>query len=89
MANKQNSMICPSCGGNLISCTDSRPTEFNGERAIRRRRECDTCGSRQTTYELSEDAVNRLQKVAIRQLLRTVPELSHIIAQAVLEGRIK
>jgi len=45
-------MKCPYCEGENIKVIDSRPTEENN--AIRRRRECDDCGERFTTYETIE-----------------------------------
>ncbi|MGN0480830.1 MAG: transcriptional regulator NrdR [Lachnospiraceae bacterium] len=41
-------MKCPYCGKENSRVIDSRPTE---EGAIRRRRQCDECGKRFTTYE--------------------------------------
>jgi len=42
-------MRCPFCGGEETQVKDSRPTEDNT--AIRRRRICNTCGGRFTTFE--------------------------------------
>jgi len=42
-------MRCPYCGGEDTQVKDSRPTEDNT--AIRRRRVCQTCGGRFTTFE--------------------------------------
>jgi transcriptional repressor NrdR len=42
-------MKCPFCGGEETQVKDSRPTEDNT--AIRRRRICNTCGGRYTTFE--------------------------------------
>ncbi|KZK76429.1 Transcriptional repressor NrdR [Pseudovibrio sp. W64] len=42
-------MRCPYCGGDDTQVKDSRPTEDNT--AIRRRRVCQTCGGRFTTFE--------------------------------------
>lgn len=44
-------MKCPYCGKENSRVTDSRPTD-NG--AIRRRRQCDECAKRFTTYEKVE-----------------------------------
>ncbi|MEX2457530.1 MAG: transcriptional regulator NrdR [Actinomycetota bacterium] len=46
-------MRCPWCGSLESKVVDSRTAE-DGE-AIRRRRQCDSCGRRFTTYERSED----------------------------------
>ncbi|WP_068315969.1 transcriptional regulator NrdR [Polycladidibacter hongkongensis] len=42
-------MRCPYCGGEDTQVKDSRPTEDNT--SIRRRRVCQTCGGRFTTFE--------------------------------------
>ncbi|MCL2600292.1 MAG: transcriptional regulator NrdR [Treponema sp.] len=46
-------MRCPHCGSNDDKVLESR-TLANGE-AIRRRRECESCGYRFTSYERTED----------------------------------
>ena len=45
-------MKCPYCGHPDTRVIDSRPAEDNN--AIRRRRSCDECGKRFTTYEKVE-----------------------------------
>ncbi len=45
-------MRCPYCGHDNTRVIDSRPSEENN--AIRRRRVCDECGKRFTTYEKVE-----------------------------------
>ncbi len=42
-------MRCPFCGHEDSQVKDSRPTEDNS--AIRRRRQCEACGARFTTFE--------------------------------------
>ena len=42
-------MRCPYCGNDVTQVKDSRPTEDSG--AIRRRRVCNGCGGRFTTFE--------------------------------------
>ncbi len=42
-------MKCPFCGGDSTRVLDSRPTDEST--SIRRRRECESCGARFTTYE--------------------------------------
>ncbi len=44
-------MKCPSCGSNDFKVLDSRPTD---SKTIRRRRECQNCQKRFTTYEIIE-----------------------------------
>ena len=46
-------MKCPYCGNNESKVVDSRPTDE--ETAIRRRRECEKCAKRFTTYEKIEE----------------------------------
>lgn len=45
-------MLCPTCGAPNTRVIDSRPAE--GGKAIRRRRQCEDCSSRFTTYERLE-----------------------------------
>ncbi|MBQ8474878.1 MAG: transcriptional repressor NrdR [Clostridia bacterium] len=45
-------MKCPSCGSEDIKVVDSRPVDENN--SIRRRRECLSCQTRFTTYEVIE-----------------------------------
>ncbi len=47
-------MKCPYCGNENIKVIDSRPSEENN--AIRRRRQCEQCDRRFTTYETVENA---------------------------------
>lgn len=46
-------MRCPSCQYNGTKVIDSRPVDDN--KAIRRRRECESCGFRFTTFEKVEE----------------------------------
>ena len=45
-------MKCPFCGKEKTKVIDSRPADDNS--SIRRRRQCDVCGKRFTTYEKVE-----------------------------------
>lgn len=45
-------MKCPYCGADDTKVIDSRPAEENN--AIRRRRQCEKCNKRFTTYEKVE-----------------------------------
>lgn len=45
-------MKCPFCGADATKVVDSRPSEDNN--AIRRRRQCELCSRRFTTYEKLE-----------------------------------
>jgi transcriptional repressor NrdR len=53
-------MLCPACGATDIRVIDSRPAE-NGK-AIRRRRECEVCAHRFTTYERLEPQLMVLKR---------------------------
>ncbi len=48
-------MLCPYCGADDTRVVDSRPAE--GGSTIRRRRECESCQNRFTTYERREQAL--------------------------------
>ncbi len=48
-------MLCPYCGADDTRVVDSRPAE--GGSTIRRRRECESCQNRFTTYERREYAL--------------------------------
>lgn len=48
-------MRCPACGGEDTRVIDSRTQESTN--AIKRRRECRTCGHRFTTFERCEDPI--------------------------------
>lgn len=47
-------MVCPECKSNKVKVLEKRNTET--EQVIRRRRECESCGFRFTTYERIEAA---------------------------------
>ena len=53
-------MLCPSCAASDTRVVDSRPAE-NGT-SIRRRRECEACGQRFTTYERLEPQLMVLKR---------------------------
>lgn len=62
---KINHMHCPLCGEKSLGATaDSRPIhleEFGiAAHAVRRRRDCDSCGGRSTTFELTEEALHAI-----------------------------
>jgi len=60
-------MRCPWCGHNEDKVVDSRPAERGG--AIRRRRQCLSCGRRFTTYE----RVEQLALVVVKRDAATEP----------------
>lgn len=53
-------MRCPACGNNASKVVDSRPAP-DGD-AIRRRRSCERCGARFTTWERIEELVPLVSK---------------------------
>ena len=53
-------MKCPYCGNENTRVVDSRPVDDNT--AIRRRRLCDSCGKRFTSYETAETIPLRVVK---------------------------
>ena len=60
-------MRCPYCGSENSRVVDSRPAEDNN--AIRRRRQCDDCSKRFTTYEKIEtEPLSVIKKDKTRQL---------------------
>ncbi len=58
-------MRCPVCAVDDTRVVDSRPAE--GGAAIRRRRECEACGSRFTTYERADVAVMVVKRDGSRE----------------------
>ena len=53
-------MRCPACGGLRDKVVDSRQADDGA--SIRRRRECETCGSRYTTFERVEEVPLQVRK---------------------------
>jgi|SRR6056297_66994 len=53
-------MKCPHCGHTDNRVVNSRPS--NNNNAIRRRRECNNCGKRFTTYETIVEILPRIKK---------------------------
>ena len=56
-------MKCPFCGEENTKVIDSRPAEENN--SIRRRRQCEVCGKRFTTYE----KVETIPLIVIRKMI--------------------
>jgi|DEB19_MinimDraft_3_1074340.scaffolds.fasta_scaffold219554_1 transcriptional regulator NrdR family protein len=62
---KINHMYCPLCGEKSLGGTaDSRPVHMEAfgvaAHAVRRRRDCQSCGGRSTTFELTEEALHAI-----------------------------
>jgi transcriptional repressor NrdR len=71
-------MLCPACGASDIRVIDSRPAE-NGL-AIRRRRQCETCAHRFTTYERLEPQLVVLKRSGKSEPFSTTKRASGISA---------
>ena len=71
-------MLCPSCGATETRVIDSRPVE--GGRAIRRRRQCDTCSHRFTSYERLEPRLMVLKRSGLVEPFSTTKLASGISA---------
>lgn len=56
MSSRAFTCTTPLCEGHETKVVDSRPNEFG----IRRRRRCEGCGARFTTYEMDADEVERV-----------------------------
>jgi transcriptional regulator NrdR family protein len=65
---------CP-CGGDLTAVMDSRPTILNGMNVIRRRRVCDKCGKRSSTFEAVQSDLSALQRIELRKLRAAIDTL--------------
>ena len=71
-----NAFPCPICGGSLAKVTDSRPAgNFQGLPAVRRRRECGSCGERQTTVEILRDDAMRSKLGIADEVINTTRDL--------------
>lgn len=47
--------LCPVCEQSTVtSVLDSRPKKWNGHAVVRRRRQCEDCGTRFSTYEVPD-----------------------------------
>jgi len=67
-------MECANCGGSDSVVTNSRPTST--KEAIRRRRECVSCGTRFTTYERNDGALEQRIDELERQLAALQPQVA-------------
>lgn len=73
-----NKMPCPVCGhGHIDSVVDSRPytiagddmRPFSGVQTIKRTRKCDICGHREVTFEVTQNAIRKVEKGIINGLM--------------------
>lgn len=80
-----SNLACPSCGLRRLTVVDSRVHSGS----IRRRRRCDECGVRQTTYEVSA-----FEKRLVEQWIKDLEQVRGIASMMVsrinaLESRIR
>jgi hypothetical protein len=80
-------MICPKCSSENIGCKDSRPTGHRGYHAIRRRRACQDCSHRWTTYEISEEDIDGLRDSPNLSVLDSLEEFAKKTQDFVSETR--
>jgi transcriptional repressor NrdR len=75
-------MLCPACGASDTRVVDSRPAESNT--SIRRRRECESCEHRFTTYERLEPQLMVLKRSGKREVF-SPPKLASGISAALAD----
>lgn len=56
-------MICPQCSSKQIFCTDSRHRRKYGMETIIRRRACDECLHRWSTYEIGGALLKKISRI--------------------------
>lgn len=61
---------CPDCNSSETLCKDSRLSVYSGLTVKRRRRYCPSCEIRYSTYELTEENLEQLQKPTIQKAER-------------------
>ena len=71
-------MLCPACDASETRVIDSRPVEAG--RAIRRRRECEVCGHRFTSYERLEPRLAVVKRSGLTEPFSTAKLASGISA---------
>lgn len=79
---------CPKCGAFGSGVQDSRPAILGGTiHAVKRRRQCEPCGHRFTTFEIPAEIIERLDAVAND---RRIPSRREIIKACIaqLEGML-
>lgn len=66
---------------------DSRPTNAIGQQSVRRRRACDQCNHRITTFEIDQEHVDRANSVlaAAKRLRGILAEGQMIVDQSLTE----
>ena len=61
-------MLCPVCGHEKSYVTDARPCKMG----MRRRRECENCGNRFTTYEYQAEYMKENQYKTSKDILNSM-----------------
>ena len=92
MSERVTSLVCPTCGGDLISTVDSRQdirqaAQLN-VKAIRRRKLCEKCGKRATTIELVLQDLDTAISANAKRYLEN-PEVTALIGRLIVSGAIK
>ena len=64
-------MKCPFCNASDTKVIDSRPADDNS--SIRRRRQCEQCGRRFTTYEKLETVIDEIENQIFNMGEREIP----------------
>ena len=71
---RANGITCPKCGGDCGAVKDSRPASFLGKQTVRRRRECSTCGLRETTHEITDTKIATMRREIAADIIRSLLE---------------
>lgn len=93
MSGKEKStfLVCPDCGGDLNRCVDSRPSQaeasLRGVPLIHRRRPCNQCGRKHSTFELTSadlpTVLNERQRAALSHT-----DVQAMIGLLIAEGKL-
>lgn len=65
----ETKIVCPACGGNCKAVKDSRPHEIYGNPTIKRRRRCENCGEKVTTFEISEASIFGVRREIAKEMV--------------------
>lgn len=61
-------LVCPECAAPTSKVVDSRIGSAEGFPATRRRRKCEGCSHRWTTYEISRGSIDQLESAIVKRL---------------------
>lgn len=86
MAVGLHGILCPRCGSDYSRVTDSRPDRHN---AIRRRRACQRCDHRFTTYERVTVGIPTVHTLAARlnAIVAAINELQIVLGVIIEEAK--